>query len=160
MKRFIADLQIIGINPFVFVPPAILAAIFESAGREKGPIPVSGTINSIPYKQTLVKYQGEWRLYINTSMLKNSPDRIGEKIKISIAVDLADRTVQPHPKLVKALKAEPGARKIFDGLRPSLQREIIRYIDNLKTPESVERNIARAIAFLQGKERFIGRDKP
>jgi hypothetical protein len=160
VKRFTADLQIIGINPFVFVPPAILAIIFKTAGREKGPIPVSGTINGAFYKQTLVRYKGDWRLYINTSMLKNSPGRIGEKIKISIAVDLTDRSIQPHPALVKALKKDPVARKVFDGLRPSLQQEIVRYIDKLKTPESVEKNIARAIAFLLGKERFIGRDRP
>ncbi len=160
MKKFTAELQIIGINPFVFLPPAILAAIFKAAGREKGPIPVSGTINDTSYKQTLVRYRGEWRLYINTSMLKNSPGRIGEKISISIAVDVADRSIQPHPQLVKALKADAAARKVFDGLRPSLQHEIIRYIDKLKTPESVDRNVARAIAFLLGKERFIGRDRP
>nr|WP_255724167.1 YdeI/OmpD-associated family protein [Terrimonas ginsenosidimutans] len=62
--------------------------------------------------------------------------------------------------MAKALKDDPGARRVFDGLRPSLQHEIIRYIDHLKTPESVERNVARAIAFLLGKERFIGRDRP
>jgi uncharacterized protein YdeI (YjbR/CyaY-like superfamily) len=93
-------------------------------------------------------------------MLKKSPERIGEKIKVTIVVDTTDRSIQPHPKLVKALKADPGARKVFDGLRPSLQHEIVRYIDNLKTPESVDRNVAKAIAFLLGKERFIGRDRP
>lgn len=160
MKKFTAVLHIIGINPFVFVPPAILAAIFKTTGREKGPIPVSGTINDIAYRQTLVRYRGDWGLYINTTMLKNSPERIGEKVKVSIAVDTADRGIQPHPKLVKALKADPVARKVFDELRPSLQKEIVRYIDNLKTPESIERNVARAIAFLLGKERFIGRDRP
>ena len=158
--KFTAVLHIIGINPFVFVPPAILAAIFKTAGRDKGPIPVSGTINDTPYRQTLVRYKGDWRLYINTTMLKKSPERIGEKIKVTIVVDTTDRSIQPHPKLVKALKADPGARKVFDGLRPSLQHEIVRYIDNLKTPESVDRNVAKAIAFLLGKERFIGRDRP
>ncbi|MET0466351.1 MAG: YdeI/OmpD-associated family protein [Chitinophagaceae bacterium] len=160
MKKFTADLQIIGANPFVFVPAAVLASIFKTAGREKGPIPVSGAINDMPYKQTLVRYRGEWRLYINTAMLKNSPKRIGEKIRVAISVDATDRSIQPHPKLVSALNANPTARKVFDSLRPSLQHEIIRYIHNLKTPESIERNIARAVAFLLGKERFIGRDRP
>ena len=33
-------------------------------------------------------------------------------------------------------------------------------IANLKTEKSVERNVTRAINFLLGKERFVGRDKP
>lgn len=160
MSKFTAELQIIGINPFVFVPPAVLAAIFKAAGREKGAIPVAGTINGVPYQQTLVRYRGEWRLYINTTMLKNSPKRIGEVIEVTIAIDTSDRRIQPHATLVKSLKANPEARKVFETLRPSQQQEIIRYIDKLKTPESVDRNVVRAIAFLLGKERFIGRDRP
>lgn len=63
---FLATIEIIGINPFVFVPEEILKFIFEKAGKSKGPIPVKGTMNSIPYTQTLMKFRGEWRLYINT----------------------------------------------------------------------------------------------
>jgi hypothetical protein len=40
-----------------------------------------------------------------------------------------------------------------------MQKEIMRYINNLKTTESVERNVERAIRFLLGKDRFVGRDK-
>ncbi|MCB0523292.1 MAG: YdeI/OmpD-associated family protein [Saprospiraceae bacterium] len=51
-------------------------------------------------------------------------------------------------------------QEIFDALPASRRKEIVRYIANLKTEESVERNVSRAIGFLLGKERFIGRDKP
>jgi hypothetical protein len=77
IHKFQATIDIIGINPFVFIPENILKDIFKQAGKEKGPIPVKGTINAKPYKQTLVKFKGYWRLYINTTMLKNSPNRIG-----------------------------------------------------------------------------------
>ncbi len=70
MYTFIAEIEIIGINPFVFVPKHILQKIFTKAGKQKGHIPVNGTRNDKTYKQTLVKYSGEWRLYINTVMLK------------------------------------------------------------------------------------------
>jgi len=43
---------------------------------------------------------------------------------------------------------------------PGRQKEIARYINNLKSEELVEKNIKRAIGFLLEKERFIGRDKP
>lgn len=160
MHKFKAELQIIGINPFVFVPVKILTAVFKQANKDKGPIPVRGTINTEPYRQTLVRYSGEWRLYINTSMLKNSPKRIGERIELNIEHDPSDRSIQPHPKLEAALKKNKEAKRVFDQLTDSRRLEIVRYISFLKTEESVDRNINKAIDFLLGKERFAGRDKP
>jgi Bacteriocin-protection, YdeI or OmpD-Associated/Domain of unknown function (DUF1905) len=156
--RFKAELQIIGINPYVSVPEQILQAIFRQAGRDKGPIPICGTINKGNYRQTLVRYRGEWRLYINTVMLTNSPGRIGETITISVAHDTEDRTIAPHPKLLQALAQHKEARAAFDSLSPYRRKEIVRYIANLRTEESVVRNVARAIAHLLGRERFVGRD--
>lgn len=155
---FNASIDIIGINPFVFVPEPILNDLFSEFGKDKGPIPVKGTINGKAYQQTLVKFAGEWRLYINTKMLPKSPERIGEKIEVSIGLDFSDRTIHPHPKLEQALQDNPKANAVFERLAPSLQNEIVRYIANLKTETSVERNVEKAIGFLLGKERFIGRD--
>ena len=160
IHTFNATIEIIGINPFVSVPDIILTDIFRQAGKNKGAIPIRGTINNLPYKQTLVKYNGDWRLYINTLMLKNSPKRIGENIQVSIEFDPSDRTIKPHPKLVKALKENKQVKAVFDSLTPSLQLEIVRYIDKLKTEASIDKNVQRAVDFLLGKGRFIGRDKP
>ncbi len=160
MQTFKAKLDIIGINPFVFVPEAMLAALFKDAGKDKGHIPVCGLVNGKPYEQTLLRYQGEWRLYINTTMLSNSPKKIGEIIEVSIEFDRRDRTLHPHPDLIKALAQNKEAHAIFQGLPPSRQKEIIRYIANLKTAETREKNIKLAIGFLLGKNRFMARDKP
>ena len=160
MNKFKADIRIIGINPFVFVPGQILKNIFKQADKDKGPIPIRGTINGQPFKQTLVKYRGDWRLYINTAMLKNSPKRIGETVAIEVEFDPISRNVKPHPKLVLAFKENKKAKKIFDNLPPSRQNEIVRYISFLKTEESVIRNIRKAIDHLVGKDRFVGRNNP
>ncbi|ACU03701.1 YdeI/OmpD-associated family protein [Pedobacter heparinus] len=154
---FQASLEIIGINPYVQVPEVILAEIFTQAGKNKSHIPVAGTVNGLPYQQTLLKYSGFWRLYINTKMLKDSPKLIGETIKVTIKFDPSDRTIKPHPELLKALKKSPEAKSKFDLLSPSMQKEIIRYISGLKTEESRNRNIDKAINFLLGKGAFIGR---
>lgn len=71
-----------------------------------------------------------------------------------------DRSIPMHPKLKQALFANQQAKRVFDQLSSSRQKEIIRYISFLKTEESVERNISRAIGFLLEKERFVGRDSP
>ncbi|HEX8545561.1 MAG TPA: YdeI/OmpD-associated family protein [Cytophagaceae bacterium] len=160
MDRFKAQIEIIGINPFVSVPEPILQNIFNQAGTNKGPIPIRGLINDKPYQQNLMKYLGHWRLYINTSMLKASPRRVGETIEVTILFDEEDRTIHPHPKLLKALNENPEAKAVFEKLTPSRQKEIVRYIRQLKTEESVEKNVIKAIDFLLGKGRFVGRDHP
>lgn len=158
--QFKAEINIIGINPFVFVPDKVLEKIFKQAGKEKGSIPVKGTVNSNTYRQTLVRYDNAWRLYINTTMLKNSPKRIGEIIEITIAFDDESRDIAAPPLFLKALKANKAANAVFKTLSPSLQKEIVRYLARLKTPESLEKNTTQAIRFLLGEERFIGRQLP
>lgn len=158
MNYFEAKLEIIGINPFVFIPDEILLEIFQQSGKEKGPIRVKGSVNGKEYRQTLVKYKGEWRLYINLQMLTNSPRRIGEKITVNIVFDPEERTISMHPKLAQSLDENPVAKMAFEELTPSRRLEIVRYIAHLKTEESVERNVQKAIRHLEGKERFAGRD--
>jgi hypothetical protein len=157
---FTATIEIIGVNPFVQVPENILDELFKKCGRSKGTIPIKGTVNGSPYIQTLVKFKGLWRLYINTFMLKNSPEKVGEKIEITVEFDPGDRTIAKPLGFAKALEENPGAKAVFDSLSPSRRREIVRYIASLKTEESVMRNITRAINFLNGNGRFVGRDKP
>lgn len=154
---FSAVLDLIGINPFVYLPEVVLQAIFKEAGRSKSPIPVLGAVNARPYRQTLVKYAGAWRLYINLEMLDRSTERIGEQLEITIAFDPGTRSIAPHPKLICALEENKVAQQVFETLPPSLQKEIIRYISLLKTEKSIDNNVKKAIDFLLGKGRFIGR---
>ena len=160
MYRFEATLEIIGINPFVSVPEGILRSLFVDAGKSTSPIQIKGFINDTSFTQTLVKYKGAWRLYVNTSMLRNSPKRVAELVTLSIEYDPSSRKADPHPKLVQALDENPDAKVVFDSLSNSMKNEMVKYISNLKTEASIDKNVARAIGFLTGKERFIGRDSP
>ena len=163
VKTFKACIDIIGINPFVFVTEKILQSIFKEAGKDKGPIPVKGTVNKKPFKQTLIKYSGHWRLYINLTILDKSPKRIGETIEITITFDPEKRDIPFHPALKQALDKNKKARQAFDTLRPSRQKEINKYISMLKTEESINKNVQRAIGFLLGKNSFVGnyhKDQP
>jgi hypothetical protein len=153
-------LVIIGINPYVAVPESILEDLFRQAGKRRGPIPIHGTVNGRPYRQSLVRYRGAWRLYVNTTMLRDSPRRIGEAVEVSVAHDPIGRAAPSSPELAVALAANPAAKAVFEGLSASRQREIVRYIAALKSPASVAFNVARAISFLTGEGRFVGRDRP
>lgn len=156
-NHFTAKLEIIGINPFVFLPEEILAAVFENSGKNKSPIPVKGTVNGKEFKQNLMKYKGEWRLYINVTMLKDSPKRIGETVDIFIEYDNSERKISMHPDLEKAINENPVALKNFEKLTPSRKSELIKYINHLKTEKSIQRNIQKIIQHLKGETDFFGR---
>lgn len=160
VKKFSATIEIIGVNPFVFLPEPVLNHIFKLAGKNKGTIPVRGKLDGHSFIQTLVKYSGAWRLYLNTPMRKAAGKDVGDTIKVELEFDPVERTIPVHPKLKEALEKNKKAKSVFEKLSPSLQKEIVRYIAHLKTEESVDRNIKKALLFLTGKERFIGRDKP
>lgn len=156
-NTFTAKLEIIGINPFVFIPEDILNTIFETSGRNKSPIPVKGTVNGKEFKQNLMKYLGEWRLYINLTMLPNSPKRIGETVDVSVEYDDSDRSIPIHPDLDRAIKEDPLVLKNFEALIPSRRLKLIRYIHHLKTEESIRRNIDKIIRHLKGETDFFGK---
>lgn len=160
MKKFSAQLEIIDGNPFVFIPETILDYLFLKANKVKGHIPVYGSVNDKPYKRTLVKFRQHYRLYINMVMLINSPKRIGETIRVEIDFDAEERQIEMPPKFILALNKDKIAKKKFEELSPSRKKEIVRYIANLKNEESVDRNVLRAINFLNGIGRFVGREKP
>src|SRR5262245_49632809 len=96
MKSFSATIHKIGINPYVYVPEAVLGALFRQAGKSKGPIPVRGRINRKKFIQTLVKYQGVWRLYINGEMRQAASVDVGDQADIRIEFDPVPR-VEPIP---------------------------------------------------------------
>jgi hypothetical protein len=160
LQNYNAKIQIIGVNPYVLVPGSILKTIHKQANKSKGTIPIRGTIDGHPFIQTLIKYSGKWRLYLNTPMRKAAKKDVGDKVEIEIEYDPVERIIPVHPKLLKALNGNKKAKEIFEKLSPSRQKEIVRYISSLKSEEARDRNIRRAIGFLSGKERFVGRDKP
>jgi hypothetical protein len=157
---FKAKIEIIGVNPYVLLPDEVLNEIFRQSDKYKGTIPVRGTLNGSEFIQTLVKYSGKWRLYLNTPMRKSTETDVGDTVQIEIEYDSRPRTIPMHPKLEKVLNENPDAKQVFDKLSASRQNKIIRYISFLKTEVAIEHNLKRVIRFLNGNDRFVGRDKP
>ena len=160
MNSFSAKIFKIGVNPYMLIPSPVLKEIFKQAGKNKGPIPVRGELNGHKFIQTLVKFSGKWRLYLNTPMRKAAGIDVGDLASVKIEFDPDPRIIRIHPKLKLALEKNKKAMTAFSQLPPSRQKEIVRYIGALKTDESIDKNVRRAINFLTGKERFVGREKP
>ena len=150
--KFAARIFKIGINPVVDPPENVLKEIFESAGRSKGPIPVRGKLNGVEFIQTLVKYSGSWRLYVNGEMLTASGLKVGDEANVEVEFDSRPREVTMPKSLHVAFKNDIDARKAFAELPPSRQKEIFRYINALRTEESVARNVEKILEQLKGIE--------
>ncbi|HEX2788099.1 MAG TPA: YdeI/OmpD-associated family protein [Ignavibacteria bacterium] len=162
MKRrtFSAEILIIGVNPYVRPPDSILKFIFKQAGKETSPIPVEGKVNGAAFQQTLVRYSGDWRLYINNVIAKAAGLKFtksvttiaGQKIKVTIAFNPSPPTFTIPILFQKALLKDRKAKAAFDKLTPGRQKEIARYLGSLKTQDSLKLNIKRVFKHLRGKK--------
>jgi bifunctional DNA-binding transcriptional regulator/antitoxin component of YhaV-PrlF toxin-antitoxin module len=160
MNSFKDIIKIIGVNPYIVPPESVLTGLFKESGRSAGPIPIRGTLNGHDYIQTLVKFQGSWRLYLNMPMRKAAGIDVGDMAECTVEYDPRSRAVKMPEALELALRKNPKARRVFDSLSPSRQKEINRTIAKLKDPDVVKKNVTRAIEFLCGNGRFAGRDRP
>lgn len=159
MQSFTGKIQVIGVNPYMPVPAKVLKAIFKEAGKSKGPIPVRGMLNGKKYKQTLVKFSGKWRFYLNTPMRRAAGIDVGDRGDVEMEFDPSSREIPLHPALAKEFGKNKQAKLAYEKLPPYRQKEISRYLGFLKTEESLKRNLEKAILHLAGKQKFAGRNK-
>ncbi len=84
MLVFIQKIEMTGVNPSVQIPDKVMQQLFKQSGREKGPFPVNGMIEGKTFTQKIVKFQGFWRMYLNTQMREASHVKVGDTITISL----------------------------------------------------------------------------
>ncbi len=152
MQRFKAKIHIIGINPYVTPPDAVLTALFKAAKRSTSPIPVCGSIEKTAFTQTLVRYQGAWRLYLNTPMRRGADKDLGDTAQFSLRFDPKPPVTPMPPALKKALAAQPRAKRAFEALSPSRRKEIMRYLGHLKGAEALAKNLGHTMDYLRGRK--------
>lgn len=145
---FKAKIYKVGINPCVKVPFRITRRMVPA----KGYIPVRGFIKDHPFEQTLCPVKNEeYRLYVNGLMLKGSGAKPGDTVAFNIEQDFTPRTADdlPMPKLFKKHLSEQRLTSAFKKLTPYRQKEILKYLNYLKTDESLIRNIEKVISHLK-----------
>ncbi len=152
MHSFTSKILKLGVNPYVGVPDEILEKLFKKAGKTKGPLPIRGTLNGNNFTQTIVKYQGAWRLYLNTTMRRSAGIDVGDIARMRIEYDTRPRIVPMHPMLRRALAKNKEAHKTFKKLSRSRQKEILRYLGSLKNDETVNRILSKVLRQLAGKK--------
>ena len=146
-SSFKATIYKTGINPCVDVPLRISTKLKAT----KGYIAIKGTINGHSFIQTLVPVKdAPYRLFVNGPMLKGSGTKLGDTVTFSIEQDSTERK-EPFPLAFKKALAVNKLNAVFEQLTAGRQKEILRYLNHLKTKESLQRNIDKVIGQLQGK---------
>jgi hypothetical protein len=160
--RFRATIKIRKINPYVLVH-ADHAARLKRDWRK--PMPVCVRINGKPDKPWRVNLMpagdGSFFLYLHGRLRKETGTGVGDRVSIAVGFDAEYKggPVDPMPSWFgNELKRDRDARKGWDSLSPSRQKEILRYFGQLKSREARQRNVHRAVHVLAGgKARFMAR---
>lgn len=113
---------------------------------DKKRVPVSATIDGVPYRGSLVRMGGDsHRLGILKSIRESIGKQPGETVEIVVEEDTAERVVEVPPDLQEALERAPEAGRAFAALAFTHQREYVTWITGAKRAETRERRIAKAI---------------
>jgi hypothetical protein len=151
MPAFRAAIALLGINPYVALPTSHLKALLSAAQTSTGPIPVRVELGGVTFRQTLVKYRGAWRLYLNLAMREAAGKDVGDRVDVRVEFDPSPR-IEPMPiALQRALEQNTAASAAFAALPASRKKEIQRYLNSAKTSATLERNVAKVIAYLAGE---------
>ena len=131
----------------------------------RGPMPVRFRVNGEqeePRKVNLMPTGGgRFILYLNGEIRKASGVGVGHLVTLEVWFD-EEYTGGPLHSMPSwfsdELGREPLAKRGWDRLPPSRQKEILRYFARLRSPEARRRNARRAARVLAGgRGRFMGR---
>jgi hypothetical protein len=176
-ESFTAEMKLAGINPYVDVPEHVVKALGNGAKaavlvkiaatysvKDQTPTPQKTrkldkdaarlkTIGRLMpgdwFRTTLVPLRLEpTRLYLDMWMREAAGVGVGDSVLVTLKQDHESREIPLPGRLLEMLEANPETREAWDSLAPSRQREILTYLNFLKTPEALERNVHKTIANL------------
>ncbi len=138
----------IGTWTYLNVPAEVLNVLRKTSG-----VKVTGTINGIAYRCTLLPHgDGSWYMVVNKTIRDQAGVHAGDTVLVTITLDTAPR-VHPIPGPLKtALKKHPEAAALFDKLSSSHKKEYIEWILSAKKDETKARRIESTITMLSSKK--------
>jgi hypothetical protein len=160
--RFRSVIEINGINPYVLVSARRVARLRKEWRK---PMPVRIRVNGkpeTPWRINLMPVgDGSFYLYLHGDVRMASKTKVGDTVAVDVEFDDEYKGGPADPMPVwfgDALDRHPVAKRTFEKLIPSQQKEILRSLARLKTAEAQVRNVRRAIHVLSGGTgRFLGK---
>lgn len=145
--KFKAEIYQTGINWCVDVPVSVSSKL----KADKGYIRIKGTINGFSFDKSLVPVKDRpYRLFVNGIMMKRAGTAIGKVAEFVISEDeRKPESVYPMPDFLGKILKKQKLAGAFESMTMSRKKEVLRYIQRLKSPETIERNVQKLIAQLK-----------
>jgi hypothetical protein len=147
--------KLIGKGPkgsWTFLPiPFSVEAEFGS----KAQVPVMGTINGFPFRNSLIPEGDGTHLMMVSKILKDGAGvSNGDTVSVVMEVDSAPRKATVPAELKAALKTKPAALEFFAELSYSRQREYADWVAGAKRPETKAARVAKSVELLLQKRKL------
>ena len=136
MQVFSAPIAKFGINACLNVPEKIVKSLLAAAGKKSAPIQGKCVLNGVDFDTSMVRYSGDWRLYLNLVTRRAAGCDIGGRVKIRLAYD---PTVRMPPMPEPFLQAN------------AKRREILQVLNDKRSNADLARGIAETIELLLKK---------
>lgn len=151
--HFKAKIYKVGINWCVDVPVRITKAMIA----EKGYIKVKGQINGFDFAKNLVPVKNKpYRLFVNLIMMKGANTALGKTASFQIEQDFKKIIRNyPMPSLLTSQLAKTNLTTNFNSLTTARKKDILKYLNSIKTEDTLAKNIDKVIKQLQAKEKNV-----
>ncbi len=112
---------------------------------------IRGEINGFAFRTALFPSSGEdggHVLLVNKTMQAGARARVGDQVRIQLEPDMEERDSTLPAELVRALKSDRALQKWFESLKPSLRRDLGRWVAQPKTAASRNRRAEQCAEWL------------
>ncbi|MDX2238848.1 MAG: YdeI/OmpD-associated family protein [Hyphomonadaceae bacterium] len=129
--------------------PAKLAA---SLPFERGRLRIAGEVADLPVDGAW-QPAGSGRHYfiLSRKFLRDAGLRVGDVAEMRFRIADPEKVVAP-PALIRALKADKAAFKVWTTLTPGAQRAFCHRVASAKTPETIARRVNEVVAMVRRGE--------
>ncbi|OCT16131.1 hypothetical protein A8709_01400 [Paenibacillus pectinilyticus] len=124
----------------IVIPEEVMTAL---AGGKKPSVSVS--LNGYTYSTTIGVMGGEYLIPLSEAHRKASGLNAEDPVEVTLALDLAPRTVEVPADLQSALSEQDGAVQKFEALAFSKRKEFVRQVEDAKTQDTRLRRIANIV---------------
>ncbi len=126
--------------------------IIEKLGAGKKP-PIKITLNGYTYRSTVAVMHGKFMVGVSADVREAAGVKGGDKLTVDIELDTEVREVTLPPDFKKALDKNPKAKKFFEALSFSKQKNHVTIIEQAKTDDTRQRRIEKAIDDLSANKK-------
>lgn len=112
----------------------------------KGRVPVTGTLNTFPIKTSVFPTDdGGHFMMVPPDLQRLAGVSVGSNVKVVLQVARQPAKVEVPEDLQRALDGSEQAKKAFERLAFSHQREYVEWIEEAKRPETRARRIEKTV---------------